>query len=113
LAAGERAWLGGSTIRRQARRTPLQITAWQRHQLVAYNTPLAQLVDELARYRHGVVHVRGEALRALPVSGAFNIADPEAGLQVLLDSLQLKALRLGPLTVVYRPGTPPASAPRK
>ncbi|MEE7567841.1 hypothetical protein HH297_16415, partial [Xanthomonas sp. Kuri4-3] len=49
------------------------------HQLVAYNTPLAQLVDELARYRHGVVHVRGERCARCRYPGPSTSPTPRRG----------------------------------
>lgn len=108
LGAGQSAWLAGSTVRRETGVDPFAVAAWRRQQLVFYNTPLSQVVRELSRYRHGVIRLRGD-VAALPVSGAFNIADPDAGLQVLLDSLQLDAVHLGWATFVYRP----APVPRK
>ncbi|MDR6672553.1 FecR domain-containing protein [Xanthomonas sp. 1678] len=108
LAAGQSAWLAGAAVQREAVHDPRAAIAWRRRQLVFYNTPLSQVVDELARYRNGIVQVHGDDVRALPVSGSFSIADPDASLQLLLDSLQLDAVRLGWVTVVYRPA--PAQA---
>ncbi|MFC3655130.1 hypothetical protein FZ025_13260 [Xanthomonas hyacinthi] len=105
LGAGQSAWLAGHAVRREAGRDPFAVAAWRRRQLVFYNTPLSQVVRELSRYRHGSIQLRGDDVRALPVSGAFSIADPDASLQVLLDSLQLDAVHLGWATVVYRPAT--------
>jgi transmembrane sensor len=102
LVAGQRAWLAGNSVRRETAVDPLAVAAWRRQQLVFYNTPLSQVIRELSRYRHGFIQLRGD-IGALPVSGAFNIADPDAGLQVLLDSLRLDAVHLGWATFVYRP----------
>ncbi|WP_369979594.1 FecR family protein [Xanthomonas bundabergensis] len=104
LVAGQSAWLAGESVRREPAVDPLAVAAWRRRQLVFYNTPLSQVVRELSRYRHGFIQLRGD-IGALPVSGAFNVADPDAGLQVLLDSLQLDAVRLGWATFVYRPAS--------
>lgn len=110
LAAGQSAWLAGAAVHREAAHDPRAATAWRQRQLVFYNTPLSQVVDELARYRHGIVQLHGDNVRALPVSGAFSIADPDASLQLLLDSLQLDAVHLGWVTVVYR-SAPAQTAP--
>jgi transmembrane sensor len=113
LTAGQSAWLAGHAVRREAGRDPFAVAAWRRRQLVFYNTPLSQVVRELSRYRHGSIQLRGDDVRALPVSGAFSIADPDASLQLLLDSLQLDAVHLGWATVVYRPATPAAPVRQK
>lgn len=112
LAAGQSAWLAGTAVHREARHDPRAATAWRRRQLVFYNAPLSQVVDELSRYRHGIVELRGDDVRALPVSGAFSIADPDASLQLLLDSLQLDAVHLGWMTFVYRPASAQAAPGR-
>ncbi|WP_340648541.1 FecR family protein [Pseudoxanthomonas winnipegensis] len=109
LSAGQRAHLHGDRVRREASVDPLAVGAWQRRQLVFSATPLAQVLEELSRYRHERILVRDADLRALPVTGALDIADPERALRTLLDSLHLDALDLGVVTLVGR-RTPDASA---
>lgn len=102
LVAGQRARLQGDRVQREAPVDPLAVGAWQRRQLVFAATPLAQVLEELSRYRHDRVLVRDADLRALPVTGALEIADPERALHTLLDSLHLDALDLGVVTLVRR-----------
>ncbi|TAA12201.1 hypothetical protein EA658_11305 [Pseudoxanthomonas winnipegensis] len=109
LSAGQRAHLHGDRLRREASVDPLAVGAWQRRQLVFSATPLAQVLEELSRYRRDRILLRDADLRALPVTGALDIADPERALRTLLDSLHLDALDLGVVTFVGR-RTPNASA---
>ncbi|MDQ1092149.1 transmembrane sensor [Xanthomonas sacchari] len=115
LGAGQSARLQDTVVRRLADRDPLTIGAWQRRQLVFSDMSLAQALDALARYRHGHVVVRGDALRALPVSGSLDIADPDLAMRTLLDSLRLRSLDLPWLTIVYRSPADAAgvTAPKK
>ncbi|KAF1005923.1 MAG: Protein FecR [Luteibacter sp.] len=78
------------------------LSAWTRGQLVFYRAPLSQVMDELGRYRRGGIWVRGSALRDHPISGAFDIRDPDKALEAVVASLGLRQSRVGPLlTVVY------------
>ncbi|MGO1892478.1 MAG: FecR family protein, partial [Luteimonas sp.] len=106
LQAGQRAWLGDGGVvpgtDADADADSGGAAAWRDGQLVFYRAPLAEVVDELARYRRGAVYVRDERLRRMPVSGVFETADPDAGLAALEHTLQLRAIRLGRwLTVFY------------
>ncbi|WP_295940314.1 FecR domain-containing protein [uncultured Xanthomonas sp.] len=102
LRAGQRARLSGDRVHRLAPLDPLAVGAWQRRQLLFDATPLAQVLEELSRYRHDRVLVRDARLRAVPVSGSLDVADPERALRTLLDSLNLEALDLGVVTLVHR-----------
>lgn len=57
---------------------------------------LAQLIDELARYRSGWLQCSSEVAR-LPVSGVFQLDDIERTLDVLSASLPVKTLRVSRL----------------
>lgn len=56
--------------------------AWKDGMLVVENQPLGAVVEEIARYRHGYLHVTPEAAR-LRVSGALPLADSDAALLAL------------------------------
>jgi transmembrane sensor len=57
-------------------------TAWRRGQLVFFRTPLAEVIEELNRYRHGRIVIWGENLRTLPVTGVFDTRDPSAAISI-------------------------------
>ncbi len=56
--------------------------AWVHGMLMADRMPLAELLAELGRYRHGPIRVSPE-IAALPVSGAFPVSDPKRALTML------------------------------
>lgn len=102
LARGQSAWLHKEGIESEADRDALAVKAWQRGQLVFYRAPLSEVLAELSRYRHGLVMVRGEALRDMPVSGAFDVTDPDESLRLVQQTLGVRSLRLGGwMTIVY------------
>lgn len=63
--------------------------AWSKGVLVADNTPLRAVLDQLGRYRHGLIRCH-PSLVALPVTGTYQLKDPERILQLLQDTLPLR-----------------------
>jgi transmembrane sensor len=53
---------------------PAVITAWRRGQLLFFNTPLRDIVDEINRYRHGRIVIVNSALGDRRLNGSFWIA---------------------------------------
>lgn len=68
------------------------MTAWTSGMLLADHMRLDALVDELGRYRHGLVRV-DPALATLRVSGAFPIADTERTLDMLISTYPVDAVQ--------------------
>lgn len=79
-----------------------EISAWQRGRWVFKGRPLAEVIADLNRYRHGQVLLYDEPLKALRVTGVFPLADPDAVLQSLQQTLGIRAVRLGPWLTVLR-----------
>ena len=76
-------------------------TAWRRGDLVFDDRPLAEVVEELNRYRHGRIVLRGQALADRRVSGVFHTQDI-AGVEARLAAeLGLRRLSLPLVTVLY------------
>ncbi len=73
---------------------PGQVAAWRRGKLVFNDRPLGEVVNELNRYRHGVILILDQQLRASRVSGIFDIRDPDAVLQALEAALPVRMYRL-------------------
>lgn len=63
--------------------------AWTKGVLVADNMPLANLLAELGRYRHGVLRC-DPVLASLPVSATFQLKDPDNILHLLQRSLPIR-----------------------
>jgi len=76
---------------------------WEKGMLVAKDMRLATLLDELARYRRGIVRC-DPAIASLRVSGAFPVHDFERSLGLLRQTLGLRTSSIGPYWItVQRP----------
>ncbi len=94
LSPGEQARLTTRGVARPVRFDRTQVTAWQRGQLVFYDTPLADVAAELNRYRNGHIVVVDGDLDGLKISGVFRTDDPDAALTVIADTLPVRVTRL-------------------
>ena len=70
---------------------PDDVSAWRRGELVFRQTPLAQVVDEINRYRSGRVVLMATSKRELPVSGRFRVAGLDEAILQLQHTFDLKA----------------------
>ena len=73
---------------------PVQVAAWRRGKLVFNDRPLGEVIDEVNRYRKGVILILDRPLRTSRVSGIFDIRHPDAVLRALEDTLPIRAYRL-------------------
>jgi transmembrane sensor len=76
--------------------------AWRRGLLVFRDTPLAQVVDDLNRYRPGRIVVASSTAAARRVTGVFHLSRPEEALSSIRTALALSEVRLGDRLVVLR-----------
>ncbi|MEQ9862499.1 FecR domain-containing protein [Pectobacterium cacticida] len=63
--------------------------AWVKGQLLADNQRLADFVNELSRYRHGVIHCQSEVAN-LRFSGVFPLSDTDNILAALVEALPVQ-----------------------
>ena len=63
--------------------------AWTRHLLLAHDEPLGELLAELSRYRHGIIHVSPD-VAALRVTGSFPTLNTDMALEMLGASLPIR-----------------------
>jgi transmembrane sensor len=68
--------------------------AWTRGRIRVLNRPLAEVVAELGRYRHGVIRVVDSDLARRPVSGSFDLHDPVGAIDVIERTLGVTSTRL-------------------
>ncbi|SAI74795.1 transmembrane sensor [Bordetella ansorpii] len=73
---------------------PEDVSAWRRGELVFHRTPLAQVVDEINRYRPGRVVLMNDAKRQTPVSGRFRTAVLDEAILQLQHTFGLHAREL-------------------
>lgn len=70
---------------------PAEAALWRRGELVFRRTPLAQVVEEINRYRPGRVLLTAPSQRQTPVSGRFTIATLDEALLQIQHSFDLRA----------------------
>ncbi len=89
---------------RVARIAPLDPNAfsWENGMLLAQQMRLADLLEELGRYRHGVLRCH-ERVAGLKVSGAFPLGDSDASLRLLQETLPVKVSSLTGYWVTFEP----------
>lgn len=81
-------------------------TAWRRDKLVFNRQPLGDVLEQLGRYHRGVIWVRDNSLRDLPVTGIIATDDTDAQLKLLQRTLPLRVRLLPWLTVIERDDSP-------
>lgn len=67
--------------------------AWQQHQLVVSDRPLAEVLDRLARYRRGRLFYNLAQIDDIRVNAVLPLDDTDRALQVLLDSFPMLRIR--------------------
>jgi len=83
---------------------PSQAAAWRQGQLIADETPVAELVAELARYLPGKVVLRDEVLGQKRVTGVYDLHKPMAALGAVVRPHGGQVRSYGPwLLVLGRP----------
>lgn len=68
------------------------VGAWRQGSIIALNRPLGELLDDLSRYRHGVLRCSPQ-IADLKVSGAFPINDTDLALAALESGFSLRITR--------------------
>jgi transmembrane sensor len=75
-------------------------TAWQRGKLLFNRRALADVAAELERYRLGRIVIADARLRDMPVTGVFELDDPEGMLRTIEQTLPVKVWRMPFVTVL-------------
>ena len=78
----------------------INATAWLKGSAAFDNAPLADVVAELSRYRHGGLFIKNSELKNLKVSGRFDITDTDKALEALAQTLPIRIYRLTPWLIV-------------
>ncbi len=75
-------------------------TAWRRGKLIFNRRPLEDVVSELRRHTHTQIVIAGSSLKALEVTGVFDLNDPQSVLETIQQTLPVRVLRLPLLNVI-------------
>lgn len=95
------AYQSGQPLLAQQKVDAASLTAWQRGKLIFNGRPLAEVMGELERYQHGKIVISDRELAALPVSGVFELNDPQGSLRTLEQRYPLKVTYLPWLAVLH------------
>ena len=79
---------------------PDQIGDWRRGELIVYDRPIGEVVDELRGYHRGVIVVRNRDFAEQRVSGLYDLADPDQTLRDLAASHGAAVRRISPWVTV-------------
>lgn len=78
-----------------------QALAWRRDRLVFDHVPLADVVDELNRYRRGKIVIGSSGLAQRQVSGVFDAVDTDAALATISRELGARTASAPLVTILY------------
>jgi transmembrane sensor len=89
------------------------LTAWQRGELIFKDRPLGEVIARLERYRRGRIIIIGDDVRRLPVTGVFDIHDPDSALASLALALPISFQAMPGVAVIYSNSNRTASSSEK
>lgn len=73
-----------------------EVASWRNRQVVVYDMPVRDVVEQLARYRSGVVIFRDSAIADRLVTGVINLDRPTEALQALVALQQGSMIEVTP-----------------
>lgn len=77
------------------------IGAWRQGRMIFRNTPLGDVLAEIARWRGGSISTLDGAVASIPVTGIFDTTQPDAALRTIVQTLGLRMWRLpGQITLI-------------
>lgn len=79
---------------------PGQVGLWADKLVTARERPVSDLIDEISRYYAGVIFVHGKGLAEQPVTGIYDVSDPEAALALIAASQGATVHRFSPWILV-------------
>lgn len=101
LGAGDAVWMSwkGEAVRSTV--PPPLVASWRKGQLILHDQPLGDAVDQVRRYYGGIIVVAGDELARKPVTGAFNLHDPEDALRGIARAHNARVRKISPwLTIM-------------
>jgi transmembrane sensor len=94
LAEGERLEFTRNRISEASPVNLQRAAAWHKQRMVFQDQPLATVVAELERYRPGKIFILNDAIKNLPITGVFGIADTDIALQAIAQSLPVEVRKI-------------------
>ena len=103
LERGEIARISAAGEIMRGERAPWRIAAWREGRLIAEDTAVGALVDELRRYYAGKIIIADKAFAALPVTGVYDLNDPAAALKAIAGAQDGRIRRITPWLMIISP----------
>ncbi|MBU2013370.1 FecR domain-containing protein [Stutzerimonas kunmingensis] len=101
LTQGQRLRLNTDAgLRNRMAIAPTHIAAWRHGQLIAADQPIGEVVDQLRSYHQGWILLRDDNLAAERVTGLYNLNDPQAALEALVQPHGGRVQRWSPFVLV-------------
>lgn len=85
---------------RRTRVPPEEVASWRDHKLFVEGATVAEVVDELRRYRSGWIVFAGGGLADQRITGLYDLQDPDAALRILVGPLGGRVREVTPLLQV-------------
>ncbi|WP_340115248.1 FecR domain-containing protein [Pelagibius sp. 7325] len=76
------------------------VASWRHGQLIAQDRPMGEVIDALRRYYRGSIILTDGSLAGLPVTGIYNLSDPEEALRAVAEAHGAKVRQITPWVVV-------------
>lgn len=100
LAEAEQLIFSRERIKMQSTVNLQRAAAWHQQRMVFQDKPLAEVAAELDRYRSGKIIILDDAIKNLPITGVFDIADTNIALDAIAQSLPVNVKKLSDKLVV-------------
>lgn len=89
--------------------SPLEINlshvrSWRDRQIIFQDKPLAEVIEELNRYRAGLIVIIDSDIKNLPVTGVFSTDNTDIALQTIEETLSVKIRKLTEKLVLISSG---------
>lgn len=100
LDAGE--WIAANEGQvRRGTRQPEQTAGWRQNRLIADGDPISAVVAEIERWHHGEIIIPQSSLARAPVSGVFDLKDPQTALAAVISPYGGRVRNISPwLTIL-------------
>lgn len=85
--------------------------AWTFHHLKVNNQPLPEVLDQLSRYRTGLILYDAHALAEMKISAVLPLDDTDKALYLLTRSFPIRTYTITPWLLVVEPDNPAPSLP--
>ncbi|MBT0782362.1 FecR domain-containing protein [Paracoccus sp. pheM1] len=101
LGQGWQSSYGRDYIAPPVQAEPDSIGAWRQGRMIFRNTPLGEVLAEIARWRGGSISAWGSGVAAVPVTAIFDTNAPDAALETIVQTLDLRMVNLpGGITLI-------------